>query len=198
MANTNNPCQAFIIPACSADAPHRRDRCAIIAWNNDSVTGNRNWEVSEVQKRQSTKPFGVCENVADCDGIGLEASRSEQPPAGLTRSSADVPNTDRQWKQQQTGEQPKVRVWPRDRGKDVADTMCADGEGHRTPENEAGWAEPTICGWWPAEPDVGRVAYGVPQRVDRLKCLGNAVVPAQFYPIFKAIHDLIDAGGMSG
>jgi len=30
---------------------------------------------------------------------------------------------------------------------------------------------------WAAEPDVGRVAYGVPARVDRLRCLGNAVVP---------------------
>ena len=33
-------------------------------------------------------------------------------------------------------------------------------------------------GAWPAEPDVGRVAYGVPSRVDRLRGLGNAVVPA--------------------
>ena len=30
---------------------------------------------------------------------------------------------------------------------------------------------------WLAEPDVGRVAYGIPRRVDRLKGLGNAVVP---------------------
>jgi DNA (cytosine-5)-methyltransferase 1 len=30
---------------------------------------------------------------------------------------------------------------------------------------------------WCLEPDVGRVANGVPQRVDRLKGLGNAVVP---------------------
>jgi len=44
--------------------------------------------------------------------------------------------------------------------------------------------------WWSTEPDVGRVAYGVPARVDRLKCLGNAVVPQQAYPIFKAIADL--------
>jgi len=32
-------------------------------------------------------------------------------------------------------------------------------------------------GWWATEPDVGRVAYGVPARVDRLKCLGNSIVP---------------------
>ena len=43
---------------------------------------------------------------------------------------------------------------------------------------------------WPAEPNVGRVAHGIPKRVDRLKCLGNAVVPQQFYPIFKAIVEV--------
>ena len=31
--------------------------------------------------------------------------------------------------------------------------------------------------WWAIEPDMGRVAHGVPSRVDRLRCLGNAVVP---------------------
>ena len=30
---------------------------------------------------------------------------------------------------------------------------------------------------WATEPDVGRVAHGIPNRVDRLKQLGNAVVP---------------------
>jgi len=32
-------------------------------------------------------------------------------------------------------------------------------------------------GVWETEPDVGRVAHGVPSRVDRLRGLGNAVVP---------------------
>lgn len=31
--------------------------------------------------------------------------------------------------------------------------------------------------WWKFEPGMGRVAYGVPSRVDRLKGIGNAVVP---------------------
>ena len=43
---------------------------------------------------------------------------------------------------------------------------------------------------WPDEPGVGRVADGVPNRVDRIKCLGNAVVPQQFYLFFKLIHDI--------
>jgi len=31
--------------------------------------------------------------------------------------------------------------------------------------------------WWEVEPNVGRVVDGIPSRVDRLRCLGNAVVP---------------------
>jgi site-specific DNA-cytosine methylase len=30
---------------------------------------------------------------------------------------------------------------------------------------------------WLVEPDVGRVAHGIPARVDRLRALGNALVP---------------------
>lgn len=40
---------------------------------------------------------------------------------------------------------------------------------------------------WEAEPDVDRVVNGLPYRVDRIRCLGNAVVPQQFYPFFDAI-----------
>jgi len=39
------------------------------------------------------------------------------------------------------------------------------------------WRVPPTGDWWSTEPDVGRVAHGVPSRVDRLKGLGNAVVP---------------------
>ena len=41
--------------------------------------------------------------------------------------------------------------------------------------------------WWRTEPDVGRVANGVPFRVDRLKGLGNAVVPQVVELIGRAI-----------
>lgn len=45
---------------------------------------------------------------------------------------------------------------------------------------------------WAIEPGVGRVVNGLPNRVDRLKCLGNAVVPQQAYPIFKALKEELD------
>ena len=48
-------------------------------------------------------------------------------------------------------------------------------------------------GWWAVEPNVGRVANGVPSRVDRIKCLGNAVVPQVAQVIGEAI---IEAEGI--
>jgi len=41
--------------------------------------------------------------------------------------------------------------------------------------------------WWGVEPNVGRVANGIPHRVDRLKGLGNSLVPAIPYAIGRAI-----------
>jgi DNA (cytosine-5)-methyltransferase 1 len=47
--------------------------------------------------------------------------------------------------------------------------------------------------WWSFEPNVGRVAHGIPDRVDRLKGLGNAIVPQIAYQlglaILKAEHE---------
>ena len=37
------------------------------------------------------------------------------------------------------------------------------------------------------EPKLLRNYHGIPFAVDRIKCLGNSVVPQQFYPIFEAI-----------
>ena len=44
--------------------------------------------------------------------------------------------------------------------------------------------------WWSAEPDVGRVANGVPFRVDRLRCLGNAVVPQCAEKAFELLMEI--------
>ncbi len=47
--------------------------------------------------------------------------------------------------------------------------------------------------WWDIEPDVGRVADGVPDRTHRLKALGNAVVPQIPYHIATTILEVTDA-----
>lgn len=44
-----------------------------------------------------------------------------------------------------------------------------------------------LDGYWDVEPDIPRISSKIPCRVDRLKALGNAVVPQQFYPVFAAI-----------
>lgn len=48
----------------------------------------------------------------------------------------------------------------------------------------------TNSGWWSVEPDVGRVVNGLPFRVDRIKCLGNSVVPQCAKEAFKKLMGL--------
>ena len=65
-----------------------------------------------------------------------------------------------------------------------------DREHGKTPVQEISGNRGSIPGkstWWSSEPRVGRVAHGIPKRVDRLKSLGNAVVPHIPYYIGQAI-----------
>ena len=45
-------------------------------------------------------------------------------------------------------------------------------------------------GHWLPEPDVPRITTRKENRADRLRALGNAVVPQQFWPVFAAIAEI--------
>jgi DNA (cytosine-5)-methyltransferase 1 len=49
-----------------------------------------------------------------------------------------------------------------------------NGKASSTPES-VGWPAPARA--WASEPGVGRMAHGIPSQMDRLRGLGNAVVP---------------------
>ncbi len=58
-------------------------------------------------------------------------------------------------------------------------TLADAGSRRHRPRHEtifAGRPSSQLYGAWPPEPDVGRVADGVPSRVDRLAALGNSLV----------------------
>ncbi len=73
----------------------------------------------------------------------------------------------------------------RGRGRNARRTNAADvGQSSRHPGNKA-----RAVGAWDAEPAVGRVANGIADRVDRLRALGNGVVPLQAAAAFSVLFD---------
>jgi DNA (cytosine-5)-methyltransferase 1 len=112
------------------------------------------------------------------------------------------------WKQRQpnsrggrqgTGEGPQYRPWSggealadsshelRQKGKGVQPRYR--DEAIRTDERN-GFRRPNDD-WWEVEPNVGRVADGVSARVDRLRGLGNAVVPQVAEVVARRVLELV-------
>jgi DNA (cytosine-5)-methyltransferase 1 len=70
--------------------------------------------------------------------------------------------------------------------------QAAGGRSGETPQ----LPRPTNQTRWAREPDVDRVVYGLPHRMDRVKALGNAVVPAVAEWIGRMIVE-VEGGGLS-
>ncbi|MGB9154397.1 MAG: DNA cytosine methyltransferase [Alphaproteobacteria bacterium] len=94
-------------------------------------------------------------------------------------------------------ERPDERMQTEKPSSHVPNAMREGLEGQRTLSGRISkeLEDTRIARWWGVEPDVGRVANGIPLRVHRLKSLGNSIVPqiAQIIgeAILKAEGDLI-------
>ncbi len=138
-----------VLAAADVGAPHRRERVWIVAYPQERSewAGLRAHRTDGLGRRRSGDCVG-----ADVMAHAESLSGQVRPPAGerpgRSASGGDVADPHRQWKLQSPGCQPYKRR--------------RTGDGGRQ---------------WAVEPDVGRVADGIPHRVDRLKALGNAVVP---------------------
>ena len=209
LENEGYSVQSLIIPACAVDAPHRRDRCAIVAWNSNSRDRDA-WAEREVEKRENAEPTGICENVAHAESIRLQREWSGGDQIGGTRPEkiqperrcdvlSDTDNRGRSlWRD---GELPAIEASGGIRANHAGGTPEHGGGERRAAQPGLGGVDDGLSAWmdrgmsapgyWMPEPDgVPRITQKREHRSDRLKCLGNAVVPQQFYPVFQAIADI--------
>jgi DNA (cytosine-5)-methyltransferase 1 len=188
--------EPIIIPACAVDAPHRRDRVWIIARNlADAVC------VSE-RSAHGSKEWGCVRGRKDED-----ISQRNEMGSNSSDSRENVADSDRGQLSQREPEGQSVQVSGEggERVGDVANSQRTGLEGHGRVEGndkegreEQGrhFGESGGGGWqprqWLPEPNVGRVAHGVPNRVAKLRGLGNAIVPQVAAEIIRNINIIME------
>lgn len=145
------------IPASAVGAKHTRDRIWIIAYPREQRCNEwgSDWEERQI----------LCDQLWDASQGESEREGWQRGAgsAGETDSTGLLANTDH------TGLQRAKLL-----GVDPKELGCGE---EWTPGTAPECCSLPNWGGWATEPNVGRVAHGVPKRVDRLKQLGNAVVP---------------------
>jgi DNA (cytosine-5)-methyltransferase 1 len=153
LASIGNDAEWHCIPASAVGAPHRRDRIWIVA--------NPRGEQHEGGSAPLSGTLAAELAWSDTDAAGercgeegqLRYQQPEERPSSLCEEVADAAGDGRQQGAQDTRR---------------------SREGNSPRQEPRPWSGDR---WWSVEPNVGRVADGVPSRVDRLAELGNAVVP---------------------
>jgi len=132
--------------------------------------------------------FVLFENVAGVRNMGLDEVLSDLEASGYATGSAIIPAC-------AIGAQHR-----RDRCWVLADSIGERQSGSRTlgdasdtAPHEKGEAvklgNGSVGQVWSVEPELGRVAYGIPHRMERLTALGNAIVPQLAYVLIKTLLD---------
>jgi DNA (cytosine-5)-methyltransferase 1 len=178
LAELGYDCEWDCIPAAAVGAPHLRYRVFVVARNADSDDED---QVGTVPRGAHPEPCRGSGDVPHADG------EPGVPVDAVTRRGVMVPDAECDVVRQQpvgVGRRGGEAVARHDgEDGDVADAAVAPSRtGLRESDTGTGpqrvdITEPGDGGWWAVEPDVGRVAHGVPHRMDRLRTLGNAVVP---------------------
>ena len=151
LASIGYDAQWDCIPAAALGAPHLRDRIFVIATRNDGMDTDRDSEPN-VTINAPTQPWPT--PMADTNNERQKSRTSESQRWYQSRNGrASVAHTDSQRLTQRKSAGLTNKQIIGDRAIDAR------------------------RGIWEPEPRVGRVANGVPNRVDRLRGLGNAVVP---------------------
>jgi DNA (cytosine-5)-methyltransferase 1 len=207
----------FIVPACAADAPHRRDRIWIIGRNVGDT--QHNGSPSAAIKRSSQE---ASDNKSEGQSEASQSARASQSRdsasmEGSTRADnvGDTDSKQRRATKKDRGLDMDRAVLDQRQGREEADAPERSG-GNVANSNSAGLqgrenarstsqsraqrdeqsarrSERADGQNWLPEPAVGRVANGIPRRVDRLRGLGNAIVPQIAMRIgqtIKAAHDI--------
>lgn len=164
------------IRASDVGAPHRRERIWIVAYpaSSERDTGAE-----------------VAGKVHALSGNKRVNDNADRPGADVADSNGSRRNGARQAQSKEWNNDTE----PLGNGENVADSNGKRFYQFNTttkPNNTEQPARGASSQWsmWATEPDVGRVAYGIPSRVDRLKCLGNAIVPQIIRLIFE--HPVFD------
>ena len=166
-------CGVCVLPACSKNAPHRRDRVWIVAHDESQFNGKHNPGTVQGQVQQPGIGFGEAD-VANTEREGC-----------VRRSGHGRANENgRMEKSQQTGEEPRSAVarCSEDTGRPAQRRL-----GRVTHELPQRLDDPWGPGW---EDGTPRVTTGQKDRVNRLKALGNSIVPQVVYEIMMEIKEV--------